>query len=352
MTIRTDIVDAMPQVTVHAQHHNDLATIANSLLPGGALSLADHVAAADPHPVYLNNARGDARYDLAGVANTAMTVHLAAADPHPTYLNTARGDARYQPLGASTFPAGITVTGNSTITGALSGITTLTATTLAGTLSTAAQPTITIAESQVTSLVADLALKATLAAPSFTGGITVTGAVTLATAVSQVIPGATSLSLRNHANSADNLILTDAGVATIRGGLTVTAGGEVITAGGLQVALGNVGIATAPVATAGLTIAAGAATDPAARVGLVIGAPTGGSFSNIGLQVGGGIVISGIPTTTASTVGLTGVFGSPIGGGVAPAPTLKGTGFGAGFGFGGWVQISVGATVAYLPYYT
>lgn len=47
--------------------------------------------------------------------------------------------------------------------------------------------------------------------------------VLLGTATSRIIPGATSFSLRNNANSADNLILTDAGAATFRstvGGIT------------------------------------------------------------------------------------------------------------------------------------
>lgn len=46
----------------------------------------------------------------------------------------------------------------------------------------------------------------------------------LTTAVGKVVPGATSLSFRNNADSADNLIITDAGNVTIRGTLTRTAG--------------------------------------------------------------------------------------------------------------------------------
>lgn len=43
-----------------------------------------------------------------------------------------------------------------------------------------------------------------------------TGYLKLTTAVSKVVPGATSLSFRNNADSADNLILTDAGAASFR----------------------------------------------------------------------------------------------------------------------------------------
>lgn len=42
------------------------------------------------------------------------------------------------------------------------------------------------------------------------------GVLTFSAAVSKIIPGATSFSIRNHANSADNLLIDDAGNATAR----------------------------------------------------------------------------------------------------------------------------------------
>jgi len=76
------------------------------------------------------------------------------------------------------------------------------------------------------------------------GGITATGTpdLTLGTAASRIVPGATSLSLRNTANNADNLLVTDAGAATIRAGLTLTAAPLIIgaaTAAGGSVRLPN-----------------------------------------------------------------------------------------------------------------
>lgn len=44
---------------------------------------------------------GQVGADPAGTAAAAVTAHTAAADPHPTYLSQAEGDARYAPLGAS-----------------------------------------------------------------------------------------------------------------------------------------------------------------------------------------------------------------------------------------------------------
>lgn len=56
----------------------------------------------------------------------------------------------------------------------------------------------------------------------FGGGVSVGGNLTLTTAVSRIVPGATSLSLRNNANNADNLIIVDAGDATLRGSFTMS----------------------------------------------------------------------------------------------------------------------------------
>ncbi|MEK0195853.1 tail fiber domain-containing protein, partial [Microcoleus anatoxicus] len=76
--------------------------------------VAAHVAAADPHPVYLTQAEGDGRYRQTATAlvdadipaaiardaevTAAVAAHVAAADPHPVYLTQAEGDGRYSPL--------------------------------------------------------------------------------------------------------------------------------------------------------------------------------------------------------------------------------------------------------------
>src|SRR5689334_13899876 len=44
------------------------------------------------------------------------------------------------------------------------------------------------------------------------------------TAVSKIVAGATSLSLRNNADSSDNVIVLDNGNTTVRGTLTATGG--------------------------------------------------------------------------------------------------------------------------------
>jgi hypothetical protein len=79
------------------------------------------------------------------------------------------------------------------------------------------------------------------------GGLTSTAlsvsdqtALTFSHATARIVPGATSLSWRNNANSADNLIITDAGAATVRAGLTVTTGGLTVTTGGLTVSDGGI----------------------------------------------------------------------------------------------------------------
>lgn len=88
-----------------------------------------------------------------------------------------------------------------------------------------------------------LTVTGTLSIPA--GGFSMAGPLTLTAATSRIVPGATSMSLRNNANSADNLLVTDAGVVAVRAGLTVTAGGATITAGDLAVTAGNLTFAAA-----------------------------------------------------------------------------------------------------------
>lgn len=71
-------------------------------------------------------------------------------------------------------------------------------------------------------------------AGSFSGAVSATQ-LTLSTAVSKIIPGATSLSHRNNADNADNLLISDAGAVTTRSTLTVTAGGLTVSAGATAV---------------------------------------------------------------------------------------------------------------------
>lgn len=96
------------------------------------------------------------------------------------------------------------------------------------------------------------------AAQTFSAGITITGALTMATAASTLVPGATSFSIRNNADSADNLLVSNAGAVTVRNGLTVTAGGATITAGGLTVSAGTTAVGDLTVSgtftPAGITI--------------------------------------------------------------------------------------------------
>ena len=65
------------------------------------------------------------------------------------------------------------------------------------------------------------------------------GVLNMNLAASKIVPGATSLSLRNNANSADNLILTDAGVATLRSNLTFAAAAAKIIPGATSLTFRN-----------------------------------------------------------------------------------------------------------------
>jgi len=81
-------------------------------------------------------------------------------------------------------------------------------------------------------------------------------------AASEIVGGATSFAIRNNADSANNLICTNAGVCTIRAGAVVTAGGATVTAGDVTATNGEVILSTS-----GKTVALQEATAAAACMG-------------------------------------------------------------------------------------
>jgi hypothetical protein len=78
-----------------------LEATAFDLAGAATTAVGAHVAAADPHPVYLTGAEGAAAFDAAGAASSAVGVHAAAADPHPQYLTSAEGVAAFDAAGAA-----------------------------------------------------------------------------------------------------------------------------------------------------------------------------------------------------------------------------------------------------------
>lgn len=230
-----------------------MALVALSALPSSAL-----IAASDISPFVIS---GTTKKMTQGAYRTAMFA-FAQSDP----LNTGS----------------LTAVGNSTITGTLSGISTLTATTGVFTnltVPTAAQPNIrSVGDLTVPSLIVTNTFAGALLGVdagvtntttfltvsinnstkqaifgfdgsggegSFFGSLTnhpvairanntkwlslgVTGTLSMLAAVSQIVPGATSLSFRNNANNADNLLIVDGGTATFRGAVSI--GGNITMA--------------------------------------------------------------------------------------------------------------------------
>jgi len=77
------------------------ATLVAAIDAGAAEAVVEHVAEANPHPIYLTEAEADALYDAIGAAIASMAAHEAAIDPHPQYLTAAEGNAAYQGLDAT-----------------------------------------------------------------------------------------------------------------------------------------------------------------------------------------------------------------------------------------------------------
>lgn len=88
-----------------------------------------------------------------------------------------------------------------------------------------------------------------------TGNVAITaGNLTFGAASAKIIPGATSLLIRDTADANTNVTVTDAGAMTVRAGLTVTAGGATITAGGLTVSADGASVTGNSTVTGTLTV--------------------------------------------------------------------------------------------------
>jgi hypothetical protein len=119
-------------------------------------------------------------------------------------------------------------------------------------------------------------------------------------AVAKILGGVTSLSLRNNADTQDNLLLTDAGVATIRGGLTVTAGGVTVLAGGASITGGIIGTLS--------TAAQGNVTSVGTLTALTVSAaPLFGVGSSVATAKPSQVLFqaSGLSTTSTTDVSVT-----------------------------------------------
>src|SRR5499427_6610596 len=109
-TILNNVSNSTPEVDTHPGVHNQLAdavmAVENSLLPGGSMNLAAHVSASDPHPVYLTQPEGDARYALIGgggsiPAGSITTTEIADGTIQPVDMAAGTAAANVGTLGGA-----------------------------------------------------------------------------------------------------------------------------------------------------------------------------------------------------------------------------------------------------------
>ena len=158
---------------------------------------------------------------------------------------------------------------------------------------------------------------------TFSAGMSITGTVTMLDAASRIVPGATSFAVRNAANSADNLLVSDAGAVTVRAGLTVTTGtitGTLATAA--QANVTSLGTLTALTLGGNLTLNGANRKIISGATGMTL-RNTGDTASWIAWVEGGGVTIgnSTIDTYLGSVSGTTSTTGFPIISSIAGTPT-------------------------------
>jgi len=182
------------------------------------------------------------------------------------------------------------------------------------------------------------------------GAVVYSSTVTFSTAASRIIPGATSLSFRNNANSADNLLISNAGLVTTRlgiviasGALTISDAASKIIPGATSLSLRNNGdsadnllISNAGAVTvrAGLTITASNLTFGAASAKIIPGATsllfrdTGDANTNLGITDAGVVTTRGAITPTGGIAATAGGATAPTvyhSGGITAVATTTGT---------------------------
>ncbi len=168
-----------------------------------------------------------AQAGLAVTGNETISGNLSVGGTFtPSAITVAPGEP-----GIDTATAGALLLGDNTATsielGAATTVSAGTLTVAAGLLTASVGLTVVGAVTLPAASIADAALSANIplinaANNSFTGDLTLTaGELIFTDAASQINPGATSFAITNNAANANNLILTDAGLATLRNALTV-----------------------------------------------------------------------------------------------------------------------------------
>jgi hypothetical protein len=157
-----------------------------------------------------------------------------------TFSGALQANAGLAVLGGGNVAGGWTVAGLLTMTDAASRL-------VPGATSFSIRDTGNVNDNLLVSNVGNVTVRGTLSAggqlvisaggASITGGATVAtgdlsvsaGRIVMGAAVSKIVPGATSLSLRNTADTADNALVADGGLVTLRNALTIpsAAGGAV-----------------------------------------------------------------------------------------------------------------------------
>lgn len=133
------------------------------------------------------------------------------------------------------------------------------------------------------------------------GNLVVTaGNIVFSAASAKIVPGATSLLIRNNADSASNIAITDAGGVTVRAGLTVTASGITVTSGSVVITSG------------GLQFTAASSKIIAGATSLLI-RDTGDANTNVTITDAGATTVRGAITPTGGVAAAGGFTATPCG---------------------------------------
>lgn len=136
--------------------------------------------------------------------------------------------------------------------------------------------------------------------------LTLDGRLIMAAAAAKIVGGATSISIRDHTDATDNLLVTDAGAVTTRAGLTVSSGNLAVSSGTITASStvqGTQLLATAGPGTPPLVVAS---TDQVANLNASF--LEGHPASDFALVAGGYLDTSGTGQTKSGALTIQGTF--------------------------------------------
>jgi hypothetical protein len=336
-----------------ASDHGDLLIIDNGVFDASnthASYIVHRTAGFDRWIVGQSATASNGHYEIADgsstlalrIAKSTLAVTIA------TGLTVTAGGATVTAGGLTVSAGGAAITGNSTITGTLGGLTGLTVASggaaVTGNSTLAGTWTVTSTGSAAVAVGANGATnpvwQVDASTASVATGLKVTGAAAASGVALAVISSGTNENLTINAKGSGTITLngTGTGGVTLGRATTITTGGLTVTAGGATITAGNLAIGGAPVAATGLLV-----TGSSMSGGSQLGVQVNATFTSAATTAGYGLIVQ--PSTAAASFTMVNYYGGYF------SNLTKGSGSAVTNAYGVYIEAQSGAATTNIGLY-